>query len=416
MNKKFFKILAATLFTTTILAGCNNTPASSSSIKPTTSSSTSLSSSTSSSSISTSTSSSMSSSSSSTSSSSVPVEYFFNTYSNPMSVTYTTGSDYRGEIADPSVVRGDDGYIYAFSTDRVMLRSEDGCSFEYVTGSVIDTPDWYTDVYPEETGGFHLWAPDVVKIGDKWIYYYSLSAWSKPCGVGYAVSDNIAGPYEDYGKLFDINEIGISNAIDPQVFVDDDGSVYMSVGSFQGLYLVQLTEDGMGLLNGVNYQRDNKVLIAGRPGGWDGSTYEGSYIIKRDGWYYYFGSAGTCCEGKNSSYRVYVGKSKNITGPYIDNNRKALTASGSGTTNGSLVLWAGMRDDKNVYGPGHNSVLLDDAGDYWIYYHAFSSADNYSTRHLFMDKLLWDDNGFPYIENRIPSFQEELDGPRFILE
>ena len=75
-----------------------------------------------------------------------------------------------------------------------------------------------------------------------------------------------------------------------------------------------------------------------------------------------------------------------------------------------------MRDDKNVYGPGHNSVLLDDAGDYWIYYHAFSSADNYSTRHLFMDKLLWDDNGFPYIENRIPSFQEELDGPRFILE
>jgi arabinan endo-1,5-alpha-L-arabinosidase len=62
------------------------------------------------------------------------------------------------------------------------------------------------------------------------------------------------------------------------------------------------------------------VLIAGEPGNqdWDGSTYEGSYIIKKDGYYYYFGSVGTCCEGKNSTYRVVVGRSESITGPYTD--------------------------------------------------------------------------------------------------
>ena len=78
-------------------------------------------------------------------------------------------------------------------------------------------------------------------------------------------------------------------------------------------------------------------------------------------------------------------------------------------------------------GAGHNSILVDDAGDYWIYYHAYSTEDNYATRHLFMDKLAWDENGFPYVtytytndegEEKTskvkPSFQIELDGPRFI--
>lgn len=351
-----------------------------------------------------------------------PIEYMNEVYSNPVSVIYNTGSDYKGDIADPSIVKGDDGYLYVFSTGGTLIKSEDGCTFELVTNNIINVPDWWKDLYPD-SAGFGIWAPDVIKIQDTWIYYYSLSAWGKCAGVGYATSENIDGPYEDQGKLFDLNEIGIQNCIDPQVIIDDDGRVYMAVGSFQGLYLLELTEDGMGLYNGVEYQNENKVLIAGRAGGWDGSTYEGSYIIKEEGYYYYFGSAGTCCESKSSTYRVYVGRSKNIQGPYVDAKGRRLTASGSGQTYGELVVWAGTSDDKKVAGPGHNSIFKDDKGELWIYYHSYCEQDNYRTRRLFMDKLSWDDEGFPYVsyfdpdtEREVkykPSYEIELDGPSF---
>ena len=354
------------------------------------------------------------------------VEYVYSTYTNPVSVIYENGSDYKAEVADPSIVRGDDGLFYIFATGGVVLKSEDACNWVVHATKVLPSmPTWDVDVWGHGVNP-GIWAPDVIKIGDKWIYYYSLSAWGKCCGIGLAVADEITGPYEDLGKLFDYKEIGIENAIDPHVFVEDDGTVYMSVGSFQGLYLLQLTSDGLALEGGVETQAKDKILIAGKVGGWDGSTYEGSYIIKKDGYYYYFGSAGTCCEGKNSTYRVLVGRAEEITGPYLDSNGRPLTSSGSGKTFGTMCLDTGITN-KNMSGAGHNSILVDDAGDYWIYYHAYSTADNYATRHLFMDKLAWDENGFPYVSytytndegeektSKIkPSFQIELDGPRFI--
>ena len=341
-----------------------------------------------------------------------PVEvktYWSETYANPVPVVNAAGANYNNEIADPSVVKGDDGYFYCVATNQRFLRSEDGCYWELVAEQIIPTPTWGQKFTSESYG---LWAPDLIKIGDQWIYYYSLSGWGNPVGIGYATADNVAGPYTDQGKLFTGDEMGIMNCIDPQPFIDDDGSVYMTVGSFQGLYLIELTDDGTECLNGIEYQRDNKVLIAGKVGGWDGATYEGGYIIKKDDWYYYFGSAGTCCQGQNSTYKVYVGRADNVAGPYRGKNNFPLTMSGNGKTYGELVLWAGNGEDKDFYGPGHNSVMLDDAGDYWMYYHAYSRADNFATRHLFMDKIEWDDDGFPYIETLKPSFEEEKDGPR----
>jgi len=351
--------------------------------------------------------------------------YFNGVYSNPTVVVNASGSDFKKEVADPSIVRGDDGYFYIFSTNGVVLRSEDACTFEVFAEKVIDQPTWWQECY-EEAAGYGQWAPDVIKVQDKWIYYYSLSAWGKCCGIGYAISDNVAGPYEDQGKLFTVAEIGIQNCIDSQVIIDDDGSVYMVVGSFQGLYLLELTEDGMGLLGGVDYQKDNKVLVAGKPGNWDGSTYEGSYIIKEGEYYYYFGSAGTCCAQKDSTYRVYVARSKDIRGPYVDSSNHTFTMSGGGKTYGELVVWAGADSEKPIAGPGHNSILRDDKGDLWIYYHAYSEKDNFLTRHLFMDKLSWDDNGFPYVSyvdpetekevKKKPSLDIEFDGPSFFAD
>jgi len=334
-------------------------------------------------------------------------------YANPINVCYQDGTSYKDAIADPTLIFTDNTF-YVFSTGRKVFKSTDGFNFKLITENIIEPPLWWNEIYSEDYK-YGVWAPDVCKVKDKWIYYYSLSGWGKCCGIGYAIADNIEGPYKDMGKLFTYQEIGILNAIDSQVFYDNE-RLYMVLGSFQGLYILELLEDGMSLKEGLEYQKNNKVLIAGRVGSWDGSTYEGSYIIKKGEYYYYFGSVGTCCEGVNSTYKVYCARSKNLLGPYLDSKGNDILKSGNGVTYGDLVLWAD-KDVLGLAGPGHNSIIVDDEGSYWICYHCYYKDDNYKLRHLFIDKLSWDENGFPFVSHDngkcIPSYKIQLDGPKY---
>lgn len=343
--------------------------------------------------------------------------YWNSTYTNPLFVTNSSGNFYNSEIADPCVVRGDDGYMYAFATAGRVLRSEDGCEWTIYSENIIPRPSW-GDSYADRP---IIWAPDVVKVGNQWIYYYSLSAWGGPCGIGYATSDAIAGPYTDHGMLFASEEIaskvgaekslGISNAIDQQVIIDN-GSVYMVVGSFAGCYLFQLTEDGTELLNGIPYQKENKILVAGTPGSFNTAKYEGSWIFKKGNNWYYMGSVGSCCDGKSSSYHVMCGISDNIAGPYYDTEGNRLDQVRD-TTAGDLVVWSKPTNELTK-APGHNSVIVDDAGDFWWYGHCYYEYDNFVTRHLAMDKILWDENDMPYLNGKELSYNEELEGPRWL--
>ncbi len=328
-------------------------------------------------------------------------------YTNMLIPKTESGGQYMEETPDPSIVKGDDGYYYIFTTGNgggKCFRSTDCVNWKLYLNSVIARPTW------GDNGGAQpsVWAPDAYKVGDTWIYYYSLSGWGNAIGVGYATSSSIAGPWEDQGKLFTCQEIGVDNAIDPCI-IEDNGHLYMVFGSFQGCALVELSEDGMSLKGGAAIQNKEKVLLAGVYGPWNGSAYEGSYIVKKDDYFYYFGSQGTCCEGKNSTYKVVVGRSKDVKGPYVDDKNRPL---GGTLGNGKLVVWASMNNE-NIAGPGHNSVLMDDKGDYWLIYHAYCKRDNFQVRHLFMDKILWDEQGWPYIEGYQPSYGEELLGPSF---
>ena len=347
--------------------------------------------------------------------------YYYGEFSNPLMAMTTTGSPFSGEVADPTVVRDpESGELWCFATNRITLKSDDGCTWTQVGGEIINFPTWHREpgmaINPSQ---IYMWAPDVVKIGNKWIYYYSLSGWGDCVGIGYGIADSIGGPYVDQGKLFSYKEIDVENAIDPQVIQTSDGEVWMTFGSFQGLYQVQLNDDGIGLKgDDIDYWKENKILVAGAPTDWDGSQYEGSYVLEHDGKYVFFGSTGTCCAGTDSTYRVMAGISNRVNGPFIDSKGMKLTMSRSGTTYGNVVVWGGPLDDSDVYGPGHNSIIKDDAGDYWIYYHAYTRKDNFATRHLMMDKILWDDKGFPYVNTKKPSYDPYMDepqkGPRFL--
>lgn len=303
------------------------------------------------------------------------------TYSNPL---------IAHDFADPYVYRADDGYFYAYATEGAVARSEDMVEWEDI--DKLDTPTWGTP-------GAKLWAPCLAKFGDTYNLYYALSTWGDPNpGIGVMVADSPAGPFTDMGELFDSNSSGVRNSIDPDVFVDPaTGKAYIIWGSFNGIWAWELNaETGLGMIG------DPVCIITS-------TAYEAPNMLVKDGIYYLFMSAGSCCEGENSTYNVQVYTATSALGPYTKSPVGDASWSGSilhqlppGTvTSGSGPVTA-------IYGPGHSCVVQDDAGDYWLYYHGFLRRGVVqSTRILFMDKLLWTEDGYPYIEGYVPNLDEQ---------
>ncbi len=306
-------------------------------------------------------------------------------YSNPIIAS---------DCPDPSVVR-DGSNLYLFGTSGRVYKIESFQEGAYQLPDVLRSIPW-------GASSRNIWAPDVYRVGDHWNYYYSNSVWGgeDTAGIGVMTSLSLEGPWVDKGKIFTGEEIGVANSIDP-VVIEEGGHIYMAWGSFRGIFLIELNEDGTALKN-PETAREEKILIAGIVGNWNGATYEGSYIRKIGDYFYYFGSQGTCCAGSNSTYHVKVARSKSLFGPYLDSQGVDML----GENRGELVI----KGDQNVAGPGHMSLLEDDNHDWWMFYHGYDK-NNPLGRMVFMDKLLWDDNGFPYVVSRKPSFHKTLNAP-----
>ena len=232
----------------------------------------------------------------------------------------------------------------------------------------------------------NLWAPDINKIGDKYVLYYSMSCWGGEwtCGIGVATADKPEGPFTDRGMMFRSNTIGVQNSID-QYYIEENGKKYMFWGSFRGIYGIELSDDGLALKDGAE-----KKQVAG-------TAYEGTYIHKRGKYYYLFASIGSCCEGLKSTYTTVVGRSKKLFGPYVDKNgRKMLD-------NHHEVL---IHKNEAFVGTGHNSeIVTDKAGNDWVFYHAVSTK-NPGGRVLMLDKVDWK-NGWPSVSGNSPSSESE---------
>src|SRR5699024_1319388 len=104
------------------------------------------------------------------------------------------------------------------------------------------------------------------------------------------------------------SDVGVPGTIDPYVTYDG-GSPTMFVGNFGGIYAIPLTADGTAVAG--DDPKAAPVRVAG-----DG--YEAPYVQHKNGYYYLYVSAGNCCNGAATDYRVYVGRSKNLLGPYTD--------------------------------------------------------------------------------------------------
>lgn len=305
--------------------------------------------------------------------------YAADKYSNPV-------IDYS--LPDPSIIKGEDGYFYLYATEDIrnlpIHRSKDLVNWEFLGTAFTDEnrPDF------EPNGG--IWAPDINKIGDKYVLYYSMSVWGGEwtCGIGCAVSDRPEGPFKDCGMMFRSNGIKVQNSIDP-FYIEDNGHKYLFWGSFRGIYAIELSEDGLSLKSG-----SSPVQIAG-------TAYEGTYIHKRGGYYYMFASIGSCCEGLKSTYTTVVGRSTSLFGPYLDKKGQSMM------DNHHEIL---IHKNDSFVGTGHNSeIVSDSAGTDWLFYHAVSVA-NPDGRVLMLDKIDWID-GWPSVEGNSPSVKSEK--PRF---
>lgn len=300
-------------------------------------------------------------------------------------------------LADPTIIKDHQSdFFYAYGTEDnwqddlgsrliPIVRSRDLVNWSWVGNAFDKKPTW------KEKGG--LWAPDINYVNETYYLYYSFSTWGDPDpGVGLAIASVPQGPFLDQGKLFSSEEIGVPNSIDPFYF-ENDGRKYLFWGSFsdektQGTYGIELSDDGQSILD-----VKKKFKIAA-------GDFEAVMIHQRDGYYYFFGSKGTCCEGSNSKYNVRVARATQLTGPFLDKQGRDIIEREHGT----LFI----KGNDVFVGPGHNAQLItDDQGTDWFLYHAIdknqgSLVNGPSRRVLMLDEVQWKD-GWPELITTSPS-------------
>lgn len=296
----------------------------------------------------------------------------------PAAAAYPLPGRVTGDIGvhDPTVVKRADGsYLVAHTGNNIALKtSTDRIAFRNA-GTVFPNGAPWTTTY---TGGSrNLWAPDLSYRNGQYYLYYSASTFgSNRSAIFLATSPSgNSGTWTDRGLVIETRTTDNFNAIDPDLVVDDQGRWWLSFGSFwSGIKMIAL--------NPATGKRSDSTIraIAGRGGG----AIEAPNIVKRGSYYYLFVSFDRCCQGAASTYRVMVGRSTSVTGPYTDRGGVAMNSGG-----GTEIL-AGQG---SIHGPGHEDVLADNDGDV-LFYHYY--ADN-GTSLLGINLLAFDSSGWPYL-------------------
>ncbi len=292
----------------------------------------------------------------------------------------------RGVTArDPSTVVRDGDTFRLFFTGRGVpsLHSKDLEKWEFGPAVFEEPPAWIREEVPANEGVY--WAPDVIRAGDRYLLYYSVSSFGKmDSAIGLASSPTLDPKDPDYrwtdhGMVVRSREGGDFNAIDPATFLDDDGRLWLAFGSqWSGLKLLELDP-----ATGTRLEPEAPLvpIAAGR-------SIEAPYIYKREGLYYLFLNRGNCCAGDESTYHITVGRSEKIGGPYIARDGSRMLDGG-----GTLVLGIEIGP---LTGPGHAGIIEKD-GKSWFSCH-FEADDRMEGRAtLAISPIRWSDDGWPEV-------------------
>ncbi|RYX86702.1 hypothetical protein EON83_00555 [bacterium] len=287
-------------------------------------------------------------------------------------------------VHDPSrVVKCGDAYYVFYTGNNILSRtSSDLTTWNRGTPVFEKMPDWVREYVPNVKGN-NIWAPDLIFFNNKYWLFYSVSTFgSRVSAIGVATTPTLDPKSPDYkwtdnGLVIASKQSSNWNAIDPAPLTDERGDLWLTFGSFQrsGIQLVKL-DSQTGKAVG-----EPKTLAARQ-----GVGPEAPYIHFHDGWYYIFENEGFCCRGMNSTYAAMVGRSKTITGPYLDKTGRDL-ATGGGTP------FLGTEGEQ--IGPGHIGVLSEGNLDRFTYHYYNSLANGVPT--LGMQTLVWEKDGWPRV-------------------
>lgn len=350
-------------------------------------------------------------------------------------------------VHDPSILKAD-GEYYIFGSHMSAAKSSDLLNWEKVADGYSKKNPVYGQIYDVADEAFaysgsknsliktddkqvHVWAPDVIyneTTGLYYMYYCTTSTWNAS-NLCYGTSTTPEGPYEWQGALIysGFNRKTISgtdvldyvdedyayknyikgaqynyedypNAIDPTVFYDADGRMWMVYGSWSGgIFLLEIDKT-TGLVihpeadeaNNVDPYYGKRLLGGGH------ISIEGPYIMydEASGYYYLFVSYGALTS--NGGYQVRVFRSKTVDGEYVDMNGKYPEKSAQ-HQNFGLKLTGNYKLpslEKAYMATGHNSAFIDDDGRMYLVYHTRfnDNGEGHSPR---VHQMLVNEEGWP---------------------
>lgn len=287
-------------------------------------------------------------------------------------------------VHDPStIVKCNDEYwIFFTGRNTPSIHSKD--LITWTRGPLANSapPPWVRDAVPQNRGN-DFWAPDVIKVGNQYMLFFSASSFGKnTSGIGVATSptldpNNPTYKWTDGGIVVQSHENDDFNTIDPAAFLDTDGKLWLTFGSFwSGIKLIELDP-----ATGKRIALDSPMYSLAH---WN--SIEAPYIYKHDNHYFLFVSLGMCCRGVNSTYHTRVGRSDKVTGPYLDKGGKDLLL-GGGTT---------IIDKEGPFiGPGHAGII-EENGQSWFSCHFYDGTARGQSK-LAIRPLTWSGDGWPEV-------------------
>lgn len=286
-------------------------------------------------------------------------------------------------IHDPSTIAECEGKYYTFGTGGGGLISPDGWTWK---GGAV-----------RPGGGA---APDVMKIGNRYLVIYGATGGGLGGGHNGRILtmwNNTLDPNSPNFKYTEPIEVAASDgledndAIDPGLLLDPNtGRLWVSYGTYFGnIRIIELDPNTGERIKG-NKEQDIAI------------DCEATDLIYRNGWYYLLGTHGTCCDGVNSTYNIVVGRSRSVTGPYMDNVGRDMLQGG-----GKMVIAAGDR----VVGPGHFGRTIIDEGVEVMSCHYEADFNQSGRSVLGLRPLLWK-NDWPVAGERFKGGTFEIESER----